>query len=288
MKRREFFIAAGIGAVSLSTVDVLANASKKKSMALQLFSVREFVAKDLEGTLEKLVELGYDELEIYGYNGTFFGKTPQEFKTILKNTGVTVVSSHHTTGLALKSKGTLTDGWDKAVEDLDYLGAKFMACAFLFPNERTQENYASLPDLLSKSGEKAASAGIQFAYHNHDFEFEKYNDTLVIDHLITNTPANLVNIELDLYWIAKAGYNPIDYFNKYPGRFPLWHVKDLEAGTNAITEVGHGTIDFDKIFAAHKVAGLKKWFVEQDVSKGNMFESIKFSHDYLSKKNYSM
>ncbi|MEZ4829827.1 MAG: sugar phosphate isomerase/epimerase [Bacteroidia bacterium] len=287
MKRRHFIKTVGLGAASLSAIDVFANTAKKKSMAIQLFTVRDLVAKDLEGTLEKLVSMGYKELEIYGYNGTFFGKTPQEFKTILKNTGVTVVSSHHTTGLAMKSKGTLTDGWDKAIEDLDYVGAKYMACAYLFPNERTTEIYASLPDLLSKSGEKTAAAGIQFAYHNHDFEFEKYNDTLVYDYLITSTPSNLVKMELDLYWIVKAGHDPIEYFNKYPGRFPLWHVKDLEAGTKDITEVGHGVIDFDKIFAARDKAGLKKWFVEQDVSKGDMLESIQFSYDYLSKKKYA-
>jgi len=93
-------------------------------------------------------------------------------------------------------------------------------------------------------------------------------------------------MELDLYWISKAGYDPVAYFNKYPGRFPLWHVKDMEAGTKDITEVGNGTIDFDRIFAARKKAGLKYWFVEQDVSKGDFFKSLETSRDYLAKKNY--
>lgn len=287
MERRDFIKTLGIGAASLSTVDLFAAGKKSKSLGLQLFSVREFVAKDLEGTLEKVAALGYKELEIYGYNGTFFGKTTNEFKTILKNTGVKVVSSHHAAGIGMKSKGSLTDGWEKAVEDLDAIGAKYMVCPYLFPNQQNNETYALLPDLLSKSGEVTKSAGIQFAYHNHDFEFKKYNEnTLVFDHIINNTPADLVKIELDLYWIIKAGHDPIAYFEKYPGRFPLWHVKDMEAGNKDITEVGHGTIDFDKIFAARKIAGLEKWFVEQDVTKGNMFESIKSSHDFLSKKKY--
>ena len=287
MKRRLFLQALGLGAAGLYANSLIGCASKTGSMALQLYTVRDAVAKDLEGTLAKLAALGYNELEIYGYDGTFFGKKPAEFKAILANTGIKVASSHHLTGLALKTKGSLTDGWDKAVEDLHFLGAKYMACAYLFDNERTPEIYASLPDLLSRSGEKTAAAGIGFAYHNHDFEFEKYNDTLVYDHLIKNTPANLVNMELDLYWISKAGHDPVAYFEKYPGRFPLWHVKDMEAGTGDITEVGHGTINFDNIFAAREKAGLKKWFVEQDTTKGEIFESIKSSHDYLAKKKYA-
>lgn len=287
MERRHFLQALGLGAAGLYTKDLFGGVSKAKSMALQLYTVRDAVAKDLEGTLAKLAALGYNELEIYGYDGTFFGKTPAEFKSILANAGIKVISSHHLTGLKEKAKGSLTDGWDKAVEDLNFIGAKYMACAYLFENERTPEIYASLPDLLSKSGEKAATAGIQFAYHNHDFEFEKYKDTLVYDHIIKNTPADFVKMELDLYWIVKAGHDPIEYFGKYPGRFPLWHVKDIEAGTGAITEVGHGTIDFDKIFAVRDKAGLKKWFVEQDTSKGDIFESIKASHDYLAKKKYT-
>lgn len=286
MERRRFLQTLGIGAASLYTIDVLAADKKTKKLAVQLFSVRESVAKDLQGTLDKLAALGYDEIEIYGYNGTFFGKSPNEFKTILKNTGIKVISSHHTTGWGMKGKGTLTDGWKQAVQDLDFIGAKYMGCSFLFPQERTKENYTALPDLLSKSGEVTKDAGIQFLYHNHDFEFESFNDTLVYDHILKNTAADLVTMELDLYWITKAGKDPLEYFGRYPGRFQLWHVKDMEAGTGAITEVGHGTIDFDKIFAKREQAGLKQWFVEQDVSKKDIFESLKESHDFLVNKKY--
>jgi len=287
MKRRHFLQSLAAGAASLSAMNTLGGISKTQStLGLQLFSVREAVVKDLQGTLEKLRKIGYTKLEIYGYDGKFFGRTPHEFKTILKNTGMTVVGSHHLPGIVHKAKGSLTDGWDKAIEDINSIGAKYMACAFLFPDERTPEIYASLPELLNKSGEKTKAAGIQFAYHNHDFEFEKYNDTLVYDFLATNTSADLVKLELDLYWISKASQDPIKYFDKYPGRFPLWHVKDMEAGTKDITEVGHGTIDFDKIFAAREKAGLKEWFVEQDKTKGDMFESLTSSQKYLAGKNF--
>ncbi|MFT4024409.1 MAG: sugar phosphate isomerase/epimerase [Flavihumibacter sp.] len=286
MKRRKFLQLTALSAASLSALPSMAAGFKPRSLALQLFTVRDAVAKDLEGTLDRLAALGYTKLEIYGYNGSFFGKTPQAFSAILKKSGMSVVSSHHLSGLATKMKGSLSDGWDQAVEDLHAIGAKYMACAYLMPNERTPEVYQALPELLNKSGEKTKAAGIQFAYHNHDFEFEKLGDTLAYDHLITQTDANLVKMEMDLYWVSKAGQDPVAYFNKYPGRFPLWHVKDMAAGSGDITEVGNGTIDFDRIFAARKTAGLEQWFVEQDISKGDIFESIRTSHAYVDKKGY--
>jgi len=275
-----------MGVAGLYTTKLFAQNGKTKSLGVQLYTIRDAVAKDLEGSLERLAALGYNNIELFGYNGTFFGKTPKEFKSILAKTGITVVSSHHTTGIGMKGKGTLTDGWDKAIEDLHSLGAEYMVCSYLFPAERTVEIYKSLPDLLNKSGEKTKSAGIQFAYHNHDFEFEKLDDSRVYDFIISNTSGDLVKMEMDLYWISKAGQDPVAYFDKYPGRFVMWHVKDMEAGTGAITEVGQGVIDFDRIFAAREKAGLKHWFVEQDTSKRDIFESLKMSRDYLAKKNY--
>jgi len=286
MKRRHFIQNLSFGAAGLYMSPLLANQFKKKSLNVQLYTVRDAVSKNLEGTLERLAGLGYKNIELYGYNGTFFGKTASEFKTILGNTGIKVLSSHHTTGIAMKNKGTISDGWDKAIEDVHALGAEYMVCAYLMPNERTPEIYKSLPTMFEKAATATKAAGIQFAYHNHDFEFEKLGDTLAYDFLLNNTPADLVKMEMDLYWISKAGQDPIQYFEKYPGRFHLWHVKDMEAGTKAITEVGNGTIDFDRIFKARKKAGMKYWFVEQDTSKRDMFESLTISRDYLAKKNY--
>lgn len=287
MERRNFMKLLGLGAAGLYTASLQSCAAATgQELGLQLFSVRDAVAKDLEGTLERLVKMGYNKLEIYGYDGKFFGKTVAEFKSILAKTGMKVVSSHHLSGLGNKAPGSLSVGWDKAVDDLHELGVDYMACAYLFPEERTPENYAQLPALLNASGERCKQAGIRFAYHNHDFEFEPYNDTLVYDYLLTSTNPDLVSMELDLYWISKAKHDPVAYFDKYPGRFPLWHVKDMEKGTGDITEVGNGVIDFDRIFAAREKAGMKMWFVEQDVSKGDMFASLATSHRYLDGKRY--
>jgi sugar phosphate isomerase/epimerase len=287
MERRSFIGALSIGAVGLASGQLWKETDRQKKMAMQLYSVRQAVAQNLEAALEKLAGIGFNQLEIYGYDGKFFGHTAASFKDILKRTGMSVISSHHVTGLSSNLNGSLTHGWEQAVEDLHSIGSRYMVCSYLFPQERTPEIYKSLPDLLNKSGEQTKKAGIQFGYHNHDFEFEKFQDTLVYDHLLVNTSPELVIMELDLYWINRAGQDPLKYFEKYPKRFPLWHVKDMEAGSRDITEVGNGTIDFDKVFAARKQAGLKHWFVEQDVSKGDMFESLKKSYGFLSQKKYS-
>ncbi len=288
MQRRIFLQSLAIGAATIAAGDVFAEAKKARNYGVQLYTVRQPIAKDLEKTLTQLKAMGYNKVELFGYDGKFFGKTAQEFKQILNNTGLKAVSSHHMAGLAMKMKGSISEGWDQAIEDMHTIGAEYMVCAFLFPNERTADNYNKLPDMFNKAGEKTKAAGIQFAYHNHDFEFEKFADSTLMDFLITKTQPELVKIELDLYWISKTGNDPVAYFTKYPGRFPLWHVKDMEKGTNAITEVGNGVIDFDRIFAARKTAGLKHWFVEQDVSKGDIFESLKSSHSYLDGKKYKV
>jgi len=275
-----------LGVSGLYANQIFGQPFHRDPLGVQLYSVRDAVSKNLEGALTQLAGLGFKNLEIYGYNGTFFGRTANEFKTILNNTGLSVISSHHTTGIAKPSKGTLTEGWPDTIADIKTIGGKYMICSYLFAEERTPKIYAELPELLDRSGIATRDAGIQFGYHNHDFEFEKYENTLVYDHIITKTNPELVVMEMDLYWISKAGYDPVAYFNKYPGRFPLWHVKDMFAGTKEITEVGNGTINFDRIFAARETAGLKYWFVEQDVSKGNIFESLKASQVYLSKKDF--
>jgi len=275
-----------MGAASLYVPDWLALAKPVQPLGIQLYSVRDAIAQNLEGSLEKLAGLGYKNLEIFGYDGTFFGKTTREFQTILSNTGLSVISSHHTTGIGVEGRRTLSKGWKNAVDEMHEIGAKYMVCAFLFPNERTPKIYRSLPGIFEKSAEMTRKANIQFAYHNHDFEFEPFGDSTYYDFLLQNTPPELVKMEMDLYWISKAGFDPLSYFKKYPGRFPLWHVKDMEALTKDFTEVGSGTIDFDRIFAAKEQAGLDYWFVEQDTSRGGIFESLQKSGDYLKNKNY--
>ncbi|MEA1847897.1 sugar phosphate isomerase/epimerase [Chryseobacterium sp. MHB01] len=287
MHRKDFIKLSSLGFLGLYSCGISPFKKRQNTLAIQLYTVRDAMSTDPEKTLERLAAMGFTGLEIYAYNSTFFGKTPQEFQRILKNTGLRVISSHHITGNFNKGQGTLLYNWEKSVEDLHFIGSEYMVCSYLFPEERTLENYKKLPELLENSGKATKEAGIQFAYHNHDFEFEKFDDNRnVYDFILENSSPELVKMELDLYWISKAGIDPLMYFEKYPGRFPLWHVKDMKAGTKDFTEIGNGTIDFERIFKAGKQAGLQYWFLEQDSSDKDIFESICISNEFIAKNRF--
>lgn len=287
MQRKDFIRLSSLGFLGLYSCGISHFKSKTTTLGIQLYTVRDAISANLEKTLERLAGLGFTRLEIYGYNGTFFGKTRNEFQAILKNTGLKVISSHHTTGILHNDLGTLLNSWEQSVEDLHLVGAEYMVCSYLFPEERTIENYKKLPELLNRSGEITRKAGIQFAYHNHDFEFEKFDESgNVYDFLLKHASPELVKMELDLYWMAKAGIDPLTYFNRYPKRFPLWHVKDMKAGSKDFAEIGNGTIDFKKFFEAREKAGLEYWFLEQDSSDKDMFESILQSKNYMLGHDY--
>jgi sugar phosphate isomerase/epimerase len=287
MHRRDFIQLSSLGFLGLYSCGLPNLKNSNRTLGIQLYTIRDAISEDPEKSLERLAHLGFTQLEIYGYNGSFFGKTKKEFQAILKNTGQQVISSHHTTGMLHAEKGTLLSNWEQSVEDLHDIGAKYMVCSYLFPEERTSENYRKLPDLLNRSGETAKQAGIQLAYHNHDFEFEKFDDRQnIYGFILENSSPELVKMELDLYWISKAGFDPLVYFEKYPKRFPLWHVKDMKAGSKDFAEIGKGTIDFKRIFEAREKAGLDYWFLEQDSSDKDIFESIAISKKYISENSF--
>lgn len=279
MKASAFMLAAPM----FSKFDLTAKAPSK--IGLQLYTLRQDLSKDLEGTLKKVAAIGYKEVELFGYNdGKFFGKTPKEFKAILDGLGLDPVSGHYGAGVQMKDqKGTLSNDWQRAVDDAAAIGQKYVNCAYLTDGERKSiEDYKKYVDLFNKSGEVAKKAGLQFGYHNHDFEFKKLDGQLPYD-LIASTDPDLVKLELDLYWIVKAGLDPVDLFKKYPGRFPLWHVKDMDKGDQSFAEVGTGSIDFKKIFDARKIAGMTHFFVEQDVAKIPALEAIDISFKNVTK-----
>ncbi len=288
MERKDFIILSSLGLLGLYACGMTHKKNhQNRTLGIQLYTVREALSANPEKTLERLAEMGFTDLEIYGYNGTFFGRTANEFNSILKNTGQRVVSSHHTTGIAHPDQGTLLHDWEKTVEDMKTMGAEYIVCSYIFPEERTPENYLKLPGILNTAGAVVRKAGMQLAYHNHDFEFETMDDAgNVYDFILKNSSPELVKMELDLYWIAKAGLDPLDYFEQYPGRFPLWHVKDMKAGNKDFTEIGNGILDFKRIFNKQKQAGLKHWFLEQDSSDKDIFESIAISKKYIQDNPY--
>lgn len=277
--------ALALTAPFLSKFEALA--ANPKAAGLQLYTLRNEIAKDVDGVIAKVAQIGYKKVENFGYSdGKFFGKTPKEYAALLKSHGLTAPSGHYTTGNTMpNAKGTLTKEWSRAIDDAAELGQKYMVCAFLFPDERkTMDDYKRHADLFNKSAEACKARGIQFAYHNHDFEFKAIDGQVPYDVLLKNTDSKLVKMELDLYWTVFAGKDPVALFKQNPGRFPLWHLKDMEKSeSRAFAEVGTGSIDFARILNAKKTAGFVHGFVEQDVCKRPPLEAIAISYGNLQK-----
>ncbi|HEV7620878.1 MAG TPA: sugar phosphate isomerase/epimerase [Flavisolibacter sp.] len=263
----------------------------KKHIGLQLYTVRDAMKDDPKGTLAKVRQIGYDSVEGATYTGSqqFYGMDAKAFARLLKQNGLIMPSSHYRLGEektnGADTKGTMLHDWDKAVEDAHQVGIKYMVCAFLSPQERGGlDHYKKVAEDLNKAGAICKKAGIQLCYHNHDFEFQKQEEKIPYDILLNQTDKQLVKMEVDLYWVTKAGQDPIKLFNEHPGRFPLWHVKDMEkAEPHSFTEIGNGTIDFKKLFKHADKAGLKYFFVEQDKTSGSPFDSITKSYSYIKK-----
>lgn len=264
--------------------------SKNSLIGLQLYTVRDAMEKDPRGTLAKVAEIGYNSVELATYTGSekFYGMSPSEFAVVLKQNGLVAPSAHYRLGEEQPKgevqQGTILHDWDKAVDDAAALGLKYMVCAYLADVERGNlDHYKKVAEQLNTAGERCKKAGIQLCYHNHDFEFIKQDDQYPYDILLA-TDKDLVKMEIDLYWITKAGQDPIKLLNEHPGRFPLWHVKDLDnTPKKDFTEVGNGIIDFKKIFQQKSTAGLKYFFVEQDKTPGSPFDSITKSIAYIKK-----
>lgn len=250
--------------------------AKNKKVGVQLYTLRDAISKDAKGSLKRVAELGFGEVENFGYSGKFFGMDAITYKSLLGDLGMTAPSGHYMYGNILK-------GWEKAVEDAKTIGQDYMVLAYLTPPERKSlDDYKKIASDLNKAGETCKQAGIQLCYHNHEFEFESMNGQLPFDILTNETDAGLVKIELDLYWSTVAGQDPVALFKKHKGRIALWHVKDMDKTPKKnFTEVGNGVIDFATIFKNAKTSGMKHFFVEQDVCPGSPFDSISQSIGYI-------
>ena len=263
---------------------------KSPLIGLQLYTVRDAMDKDPMATLARVAAIGYTSVEGATYTGTqkFYGMSPKEFAKVLKQNGLAIPSSHYRLGEEKNKgaieKGTMLHDWDKAVDDAAEAGIKYMVCAYLSDAERGDLNhYKKVVDELNIAGEKCSKSGIQMCYHNHDFEFVKQGDQYPYD-ILMSSDKNLVKMEMDIYWVKKAGQDPIALFKKYPGRYPLWHVKGMDnTPEHSFTEVGNGIIDFREIFKYKNEAGMKYFFVEQDKCPGSPFDSITKSITYIKK-----
>lgn len=290
ISRRSFLKSTSFASAALLASPAFAGMRKKTDIGVQLYTVRDAMAKDPAGTLSKVAGIGFTTVEGATYTGSekFYGMDPKPFADLLKSNGLWMPSAHYRLGEDKEGKneapkGTMLNDWQKAVDDAAAVGIKYMVCAWLSPSERGNiDHYKALAGHLNTAGEVCKKAGIQMCYHNHDFEFDKQGDVYPYDVVMSNTDKDLVKFEMDLYWVTRAGQDAVALFDKYSKRFPLLHMKDMDKTPKKMfTEVGNGVIDFKKILAHKEKAGVKYFFVEQDVCPGNPLDSIKISYDYI-------
>lgn len=248
-------------------------------IGLGLFTLREQMAADPRGTLEKVAKIGYKKIEPFGFDGnTVFGLDAVKMDKICKDLGLKMVSGHI-------NPPTFSDNWEAALEYMNVVGQKYAVWPWLPPEMRNLETYKRVAETLNTAAAAANQVGIQVCYHNHDFEFEDLGDGVTgMDILSSETDPELVQFELDLYWVNKAGFDAVEQFKRFENRVPLWHVKDMaDTPEQGFAEVGEGTIDYKAIFAAKETSGMKHFFVEQDQSDDPM-KSIEISYKNLTQK----
>ncbi len=291
MQNRRNFLkisaAGSAGLILLGAMDSkagIADDRKKFGVGLQLYTIRDAMAADLLGSLKKLSAMGYKTLELAGYSdGKFYGYSAAEFKKIVSDLGMVVISSHS----AVESKGITMDTAKLMADAHAALGVKYCVQPWVNDEDRTIEKYKKMIGDWNKVGKIMKEVGIQFGYHNHNFEFAKINGVVpYYDIFMPEMDKDLITMELDLFWASKAGQDPIAMFNKYPGRFQLLHFKDMKTKQapffdvikDDVCSVGEGVIDFKKILTAKETAGMKYLFVEDDnQGNGKPFEAVETS-----------
>lgn len=273
-----------LGAIALAPS--LAFSSKNKNIGLQLYTLRESFPSNVKKVLEQVAKVGFKEVETYGFSAKngFFGTSAKEFKTILSDNGLKSPSGHYDLGTFIKDGNS--DVLKKTIEAANILGNQYVTIPWLEESLRkSADDYKKIALKINQAAEICKESGLKLAYHNHAFEFTSFEGTTGYDILLGETDKKLVDFELDLYWVVRSGNDPLQLFKKNPGRFSMWHVKDMDQNNpDRNTEIGNGSIDFKSIFAEAKLSGVKHFFVEQETNYvPNPIESVKTSCQYVSK-----
>lgn len=267
--RRDFLKTAGLATAAVTLPfagenHLFANIAVPKKLpafGIQLWTVKEAMAADAKGTLKKLADAGYSHVESFeGRSGIFWGMKNTEFKSYLKDIGLTIHSSHCQNSVEFERKAA------EAAE----IGMKYLICAYKGP-QKSIDNFKAFADEFNKCGEIAKKNGLRFAYHNHDYSFKPINGEVPQDVMMKGTDASLVDFEMDIYWVVAAKEDPQAWFNKYPNRFRLCHIKDQTKSANGGIEsciLGKGAIDYKAILKTGKAQGLQQFIVEQEAFTG--------------------
>ncbi|GAO31055.1 sugar phosphate isomerase/epimerase family protein [Geofilum rubicundum] len=287
--RREFLKSSAMGALGIAllgrygmTACAQTGAATKAGIGLQLYTIRDAMNKDVAGTLQKVADIGYQHLELAGYdNGQFYGHSPSEFKSMVSDLGMKIISSHS----GVEVKGVDTSNVEAMAEAHAELGVEYCVQPWLVEERRVSaDSYRQFVAELNTIGEVMKSYGIRFAYHNHDFEFHKVEGlTPFTDIFLPESDPSLLTFELDNYWVKRAGFDPIEVMKQFPGRFELWHIKDMEASEDQFfAPVGEGIINYKEIWKFKELAGMKYFFVEQDATRdGQAMQAIETSFNNL-------
>jgi sugar phosphate isomerase/epimerase len=272
--RREFLGASGSALAAMACLGKsppLGGTERLGKIGVQLYTVRDAMAKDFDGTLRRVAQIGYQEVEFAGY----FGRTPAQVKESLGQAGLSAPSAH-------VDYDTVKNNLPGALDAARGAGIQYVVVAWIDESDRrTIDDWKRISDRLNSAAQTAQAAGLHFAYHNHSYEFAPLEGQVPYDVLLANTDPKQVRLEMDLYWITVAGKNPLDYFARWPGRFPLVHIKDSKGPpANTMTEAGSGAIDWKAILAKHKEAGIEHYYVEHDEPR-DAFASIAASYEYL-------
>jgi sugar phosphate isomerase/epimerase len=278
--RRSFLKASGaVAAATVVGADRLSAAPLKFPIGLQLYSVRELLPKDFDGTLAKVRADGYTEVEAAGY----YDKPAPEFRKAMDKAGLRCVSTHHPLGV-------LRPRLDELIEYGHTLGLEYIICSSSVRRDPAAKGPLTLDDWhyvageFNRIGEKVKAAGMTFGYHNHTPEFGTEGGVMFYDELLKLTDPKLVVFEMDCGWVAASGHNPVDYLSKTPERFPLLHVKDMAheaSGQFHSTVMGRGVVDYKPILRA--ATGLKHYFIEQEEFDLDAIEALKLDAEYMRK-----
>lgn len=288
--RRTFLQQAGLASAGL----MLTNRglfAPQQLIGLQLYTVRNQIVKDPDGTLAKVAEIGYNSVEAMGYgNGKFFGLTPAQLSAMIKKHGLKSPSGHYGM-MNFLLKDDMNDLKDN-IAAAATMGHEYIVIPFLTDNMRTSlGDYKKLAAKFNVAATEAKKSGLKLAYHNHDFEFKDWGGGQTgFDVLLKETDPSLVFFEMDIYWVTRAGHNPIQIIKSNPGRIRMWHLKDMSqkepasydvGGNQYFAEVGAGIVNFKEIFRYKKESGMKYFFVEQDQTSEPVFDAIAKSYKYV-------
>jgi sugar phosphate isomerase/epimerase len=295
MNRRDFIETSAIaGAVALLPLPGISlEAPPKYKMGYQLFSVRDYMDKNAPATLKALKAMGYEDFETYGFDsekGTFYGYKAAEFMQVLDDLGLSVSSGHYGFSPYLeKSDEDLKRFVDQCIAGAKALGSKYITWPWIAPEQRTSDNFKLMSGKLNIAGEQITKAGLGFAYHNHGFEFEAYDGTSGFDIILNETDASIVKLQMDMYWVMHSSkHTPKELIRSQPGRYVMWHIKDMDKVSRDYTELGNGSIDYVELLPNPKESGLEFYFIEQggnfaDDSMKSAADSADFFKRHLQK-----